>query len=110
MARALQTLVISRQGLAEPAFSSIEEWLGSNTTDYYRVLAFTGAGRWQPERDATTWVEFNLRAHHMQAQTLRRRFHEAVRAPGCSGSARTPSPPYPDLRATLLRATGAAAT
>ena len=79
MARALQTLVISRQGLAEPAFSSIEEWLGSNTTDYYRVLAATGGGRWQPARDASTWVKCNLRAHHMQAQTIRRRFHEAVR-------------------------------
>jgi Fic/DOC family len=39
MARALQTLVLSRGGIGEPAFSSIEEWLGSNTDDYYRVLA-----------------------------------------------------------------------
>jgi fido (protein-threonine AMPylation protein) len=31
MARALQTLVLSRGGIAEPAFSSIEEWLGHNT-------------------------------------------------------------------------------
>jgi Fic family protein len=78
MARALQTLVLSRCGVAEPAFSSIEEWLGSNTEDYYRVLAVTGGGRWQPERDAALWVKFNLRAHHMQAHTTLRRFHEAV--------------------------------
>jgi Fic family protein len=78
MARALQTLVLARSGLAEPAFSSIEEWLGSNTDDYYRVLALTGGGSWQPERDTSLWVKFTLRAHHMQAQTVRRRFTDAV--------------------------------
>lgn len=77
MARALQTLVLSRDGIGEPAFSSIEEWLGSNTEDYYRVLAATGAGGWHPERSAALWVKFNLRAHHMQAQTVRRRYREA---------------------------------
>ena len=78
LARALQTLVLARRGLADPTFSSIEEWLGANTADYYRVLAHTGAGSWHPERDAGLWVSFNLRAHHMQAQTLRRRIEQAV--------------------------------
>jgi hypothetical protein len=41
------------------------------------VLAATGFGSWQPGNDATLWVKFNLRAHHMQAQTMRRRFDEA---------------------------------
>ncbi|RKF23740.1 Fic family protein [Micromonospora globbae] len=77
MARALQTLVLSRDAIVEPAFSSIEEWLGSNTEDYYRVLAITGRGRWNPEGSAHLWVSFNLRAHHMQAQTVARRFQEA---------------------------------
>ncbi|MEV0289227.1 Fic family protein [Kribbella sp. NPDC050820] len=77
MARALQTLVLSRGGIGEPAFSSIEEWLGGNTEDYYRVLAATGAGSWHPERSAELWVKFNLRAHHIQAQTVRRRYREA---------------------------------
>ncbi|MGW6278320.1 Fic family protein [Kribbella sp. NPDC055071] len=77
MARALQTLVLSRGGIGEPAFSSIEEWLGSNTEDYYRVLAATGAGAWHPDRSAALWVKFNLRAHHIQAQTVRRRYREA---------------------------------
>ena len=79
MARALQTLVLARRGVAEPEFASIEEWLGANTDDYYRVLAITGRGRWSPERDAALWVSFNLRAHHMQAQTLRRRLARAQR-------------------------------
>lgn len=78
MSRALQTLVLSRQAIAEPAFSSIEEWLGQNTEDYYRVLAITGQGSWQPRPDAHLWVAFNLRAHHMQAQTIQRRLEEAI--------------------------------
>jgi len=76
MARALQTLVLARQAIVEPAFSSIEEWLGQNTDEYYRVLAPTGGGSWQPERAADLWVSFNLRAHHMQAQTVARRADE----------------------------------
>ena len=78
MARALQTLVLSRRAIIEPAFSSIEEWLGENTEDYYRALAITGKGTWQPRDDAHLWVSFNLRAHHMQAQTVARRFDEAA--------------------------------
>ncbi|MFY1651325.1 Fic family protein [Solwaraspora sp. WMMB762] len=77
MARALQTLVLSREAIVEPAFSSIEEWLGSNTDDYYRVLLATGRGAWSPENDARLWVSFNLRAHHMQGQTVARRLDEA---------------------------------
>lgn len=78
MARALQTLVLSRQAIAEPAFSSIEEWLGVNTEDYYRVLAITGKGHWAPRPDAHLWISFNIRAHHMQAQTVARRIDDAA--------------------------------
>ncbi|WP_206443650.1 Fic family protein [Nocardioides turkmenicus] len=77
MARALQTMVLAQDQVVEPTFSSIEEWLGNNTQDYYDVLAATGRGSWNPANDATLWVKFNLRAHHMQAQTMRRRFDEA---------------------------------
>jgi len=77
MARALQTMVLAQDHVVEPTFSSIEEWLGSNTQEYYDVLAAVGQGSWQPGNDATLWVKFNLRAHHMQAQTVRRRFAEA---------------------------------
>lgn len=71
MARALQTLVLARGSIVAPEFASIEEWLGRNTQDYYRVLAWTGNGAWNPLRDTHLWVKFNLRAHHMQAQTVR---------------------------------------
>lgn len=79
MARALQTMVLAQDHVVEPTFSSIEEWLGANTQDYYDVLAITGRGAWRPGNDARLWVKFNLRAHHMQAQTMRRRFEEAER-------------------------------
>ena len=79
MARALQTLVLAREQILAPEFSSIEEWLGRNTADYYEVLAETGGGSWHPEGDAHDWVKFNLVAHHMQAQTVLRRVHVAER-------------------------------
>ena len=77
MARALATLVLTRSDIGEPEFSSIEEWLGANTEDYYSVLAHTGHGSWPPRDDAHLWLTFNLRAHHMQAQTVARRVDEA---------------------------------
>lgn len=79
MARALQTMVLAQDQVLEPTFSSIEEWLGHNTQHYYNVLAATGGGAWHPDRSTRLWVKFNLRAHHMQAQTLRRRVAEAER-------------------------------
>jgi Fic family protein len=78
MARALATLVLTRSDIGEPEFSSIEEWLGANTDDYYSVLAHTGHGSWLPRDNAHMWLAFNLRAHHMQAQTVARRVEEAV--------------------------------
>lgn len=77
MARALQTMVLAQDQVLEPTFSSIEEWLGHNTQHYYNVLAASGGGAWHPDRSTRLWVKFNLRAHHMQAQTLRRRVAEA---------------------------------
>lgn len=73
MARCLQTLILARNQVLGPEFSSIEEWLGRNTQAYYDVLARTGEGEWRPQNDASAWVRFNLKAHHMQAQTVWRR-------------------------------------
>lgn len=70
-------MVPARDQVLEPTFASIEEWLGHNTDDYYRILAVTGGGSWSPDRDTRLWLKFSLRAHHMQAQTLQRRFTEA---------------------------------
>lgn len=79
MARCLQTLILARAGTLAPQFSSIEEYLGANTQDYYRVLAAVGAGAWNPQRDARPWIRFNLTAHFRQATTLLRRARELER-------------------------------
>ena len=76
MARALQTLILSRNEIISPTFSSIEEWLGRNTQAYYDILASVGQGKWNPKHDATPWVRFCLRAHYQQAATLNRRNKE----------------------------------
>jgi len=76
MARVLQTLVLARDHVVSPEFSSIEEYLGHNTAGYYRVLAEVGSGAWHPEHDALPWVRFCLRAHHIQAQTVEARVRE----------------------------------
>jgi Fic family protein len=70
MARCLQTLVLAQEGILESEFCSIEEYLGKNTQDYYRVLAQTGEGSWRPRNSTKAWIQFNLTAHYRQAVTL----------------------------------------
>ena len=77
MARALATLVLTRSEIGEPEFSSIEEWLGR---EHRRLLQRAGPHRPRvlaaPRRRPAV-AGFNLRAHHMQAQTMARRVNEA---------------------------------
>lgn len=77
MARALQTLVLAREGILDPQFSSIEEYLGRNTPEYYQILAAVGQGAWHPEHHALPWIRFCLTAHYRQAETLLRRSQES---------------------------------
>lgn len=81
MSRAVHTLVLAREGILAPEFSSIEEWLGAdeyNTREYYGSLRDVRSS-WQPERDAASWIRFCLTAHHLQAQEVQRRFEAAAR-------------------------------
>ena len=68
VARIVQSLVLAREGLGSPEFFSIEEHLGAHTQEYYAALRATQAGSYQPDRDATGWVEFCLDAHIAQAR------------------------------------------
>src|SRR5665213_1184681 len=79
MARALQTLVLAREQIMAPVFSSIEEYLGRNTELYYEVLGEVGQGRWSPQTDARPWLRFCLTAHYHQARTQLRRVEETER-------------------------------
>jgi Fic family protein len=80
MARCLQTLVLACAGrFAAPEFVSIEEYLGRNEQDYYRVLARVGGGSWNPDRDTTPWIRFCLTAHYRQAVRIEQRAEFASR-------------------------------
>jgi Fic family protein len=79
MGRALQSLVLAGDGVLSPVFMSIEEYLGRDTDNYYRVLAEVGRGIWNPSGDARPWIRFNLTAHLRQATTMVRRIDEAER-------------------------------
>jgi Fic family protein len=76
MARALQTMVLSREGILDPRFSSIEEYIGNHSLEYYEVLAEVGQGAWNPDRDPLPWIKFSLTAHYNQAKQLLRRIGE----------------------------------
>src|SRR4051794_37276060 len=76
MARCLQTLVLAREQIVAPVFSSIEEYLGRNTQAYYDVLAEVGQGAWNPHHSAHPWARFCLTAHYRQATTHLRRIEE----------------------------------
>jgi Fic family protein len=80
MARALQTLMLARNGVLSPVFCSIEEWLGRNTDAYYKILEDVGQGSWHPQNDALPWVRFCLLAHYQQAATLIQRSRAMSRA------------------------------
>jgi Fic family protein len=73
MARCLQTLVLAREKILHPWFCSIEEYLGANSADYYKILAATGEGKWNPKNNTRAWIRFCLTAHYRQGETLLRR-------------------------------------
>ncbi len=73
MGRCLQSLVLAKDGVTGPLFSSIEEYLGRNTQDYYKVLEEVGTRSWNPVRNTRPWLRFCLTAHYRQAMTLLRR-------------------------------------
>ncbi len=79
MARTLHTLVLAREQIMAPVFSSIEEYLGRNTEPYYDVLGEVGRGLWNPQHDARPWMRFCLTAHYHQARTQLRRIAETER-------------------------------
>ncbi len=77
VSRIAQSLVLAREGVLAPELGSIEEYLGRNTDAYYSALQDAQGGSYQPERDASQWVRFCVRAHADQAG---RRLDEIARA------------------------------
>jgi Fic family protein len=68
ISRIAQSLVLAREGLISPEFSSIEEYLGRNTSAYYAALKQAQGGSYQPGRDTSGWVAFCVDAHLAQAR------------------------------------------
>lgn len=69
IARILQSLVLALDGATTPEFGSIEDYLAGHTQDYYAALKAAQGGSYEPDRDATPWVEFCVNAHLEQAKT-----------------------------------------
>jgi Fic family protein len=83
MSRSLQTIMIAREGVLAPEFSSIEAWLGrpGNTWEYYRELTDRGS-EYLPGQDVSSWIRFNLTAYHQRAQTVQGRLDRSGRVWG----------------------------
>jgi len=77
ISRIVQSLVLARGGLLAPEFVSIEEYLGDNTQTYYATLEQVQGGSYQPERDATPFVQLCVEAHVAQAHRRLRQLAEA---------------------------------
>jgi Fic family protein len=68
VSRIVQSLVLARDGIAAPEFASIEEYLSTHTAEYYAALQRVQGSRYDPKRDAGSWVAFCVDAHLHQAQ------------------------------------------
>lgn len=78
ISRIVQSLVLALDGARSPEFFSIEEYLGAHTQDYYAALREVQAGSYQPQRDATPWVEFCVKAHIAQARQRLEQIEQAA--------------------------------
>jgi Fic family protein len=81
MGRALQSLVLVREGFLARELCSIEEYLGQpgNQQRYYDTLTEVAKGSWSPNRASRPWVRFCLEAHYVQALSVLRRIRESER-------------------------------
>ncbi len=79
ISRIIQSLVLAREGLISPEFSSIEEYLGNHTADYYAALRDVQGGSYQPHRDTAGWVGFCVDAHIAQARQRLGQIEEAAK-------------------------------
>jgi Fic family protein len=79
LSRIVQSLVLARDGILAPEFGSIEQHLHEHTAGYYAVLQEVQSGSYQPDRDATPWIEFCLAAHLEQVDRRMEQLEAAAR-------------------------------
>ncbi len=78
ISRIVQSLVLARDGLLNPGFSSIEQYLDEHTQAYYEQLQHAHGSAYGQRCDAGDWVAFCIEAHLDQA---RRRLAQTREAP-----------------------------
>jgi Fic family protein len=78
ISRIIQSLVLAREGMVSPEFSSIEEYPRDHTADYYAALREVQGGSYQPDRNTTEWVRFCVGAHIVQARQRLTQIEEAA--------------------------------
>lgn len=78
-ARIVQSLVLAREGLLSPEFSSIEAYLAAHTGEYYAALEEAQGGAYGRWRTAAGWVRFCVGAHIVQAEQRISLLTEAAR-------------------------------
>jgi Fic family protein len=73
-ARVLASLTMYRGGFKDPAFTSLEEWWGRNTSTYYDAFNCLGT-QFSPAADVTPFIKTHVMAHVAQvaAVALRQR-------------------------------------
>lgn len=66
-ARIAASLAMLRGGYRRPEFTSLEEWWGTHTDDYYAAFGALGTG-WSPATNVTGFVHAHLAAHVAQVE------------------------------------------
>jgi len=68
-ARIVASLVMYRGGLRHPQFTSLEEWWGHHSDEYYAAFACLGP-QWDESADVTPFVAAHVSAQKRQAEAL----------------------------------------
>ncbi|MDP2183713.1 MAG: Fic family protein [Actinomycetota bacterium] len=68
-ARILASLVMYRGGFRLPEFTSLEEWWGAHTQDYYAAFECLGTG-WNADADVTPFVLAHVHTQRSQVEAL----------------------------------------
>ena len=68
-ARIVASLVMYRGGFRHPQFTSLEEWWGQHSDDYYEAFACLGP-QWDESADVTPFVAAHVSAQKRQAEAL----------------------------------------
>ncbi len=68
-ARIVASLVMYRGGFRHPQFTSLEEWWGQHSDDYYEAFACLGP-QWDETADVTPFVAAHVSAQKRQAEAL----------------------------------------